>query len=102
MYGAELQYKFNLSSIINFYIGANIGRISFRFDDASNNTRDFTTEYMGGDVGFNWHLTDSADIEIGARIMSLPEPEHTLSGVTYTFDDISMSYVSLIFKYQMD
>lgn len=102
MYGGEIQYKFNFSSIANFYIGANIGRISFRFEDPSNSNtvRDFTTKYVGGDVGFNFHVANNVDLELGARLISIPDPEHTLNGVTYTFDDITMGYMSIIFKYQ--
>ena len=104
MYGVELQYLFNMSDAVNFYIGANIGRVSFRFNEyaATNITRDFTTEYMGGDIGFNWHMTKTVDLELGARLMSLPDPDHILNGEKYTFDDITMGYMSIIFKYQMD
>ena len=102
MYGAELQYMFNVASFMNFFIGASVGQISVRFDDAANVRRDFTTEYMGGDLGFNIHMGDSVDLELGGRLISISEADHLLGGTTYTFDDITMGYASLIFKYQMD
>ncbi|QFR49953.1 porin family protein (plasmid) [Sulfurimonas lithotrophica] len=102
MYGAELQYLFNFSTSANFFIGASAGRISLRFDDATLNQRDYATNYTGGDLGFNIHMNENFDFELGARFINLLDSEHTLSGVKYTFDDITMGYMSIIFKYQMD
>jgi hypothetical protein len=102
MYGAELQYLFNISEMANFYIGGNIGKFNLEFDDLLSNKREFSTKYMGGDAGFNIHIGDSLDLELGGRIMTLDDSEHTLNTVKYTFDDIITGYMSLIFKYQMD
>jgi hypothetical protein len=102
MYGAELQYMINIDKMANFYFGANIGKVNFKFDDLDENKRVYTTQYVGGDVGFNVHLDDSLDLELGGRLMTLSDSQHTLNAVTYTFDDIITGYMSLIFKYQMD
>jgi opacity protein-like surface antigen len=105
MYGAELQYLFNIASFANFFIGANYGKVNMEFDDGTNN-REFSTSYMGGDAGLNFHVTDSLDIEIAGRYMTLNDSEHTLgtgaTATTYTFDDIITGYMSLIYKYQID
>ncbi len=102
IYGAEFQYLFNFAEFGNFFIGVNAGRASFEFDDLTSAQRKYTTDYLGADVGFNFHIGKSFDIEVGGRLMTLDEPNHTLGGVTYTFDDIVTGYTSLIFKYQMD
>ena len=102
LYGLEFQYMFNMADFANFFIGANYGRLSLEFDDLDSKRREYTTDYMGGDVGFNFHLGESFDLELGARLMTLDDPEHTLDGEKYTFDDITTGYMSLIYKYQMD
>ncbi|WP_373069742.1 outer membrane beta-barrel protein [Sulfurimonas sp.] len=102
MYGAELQYKFNVMDSLNFFIGGNIGRVSFEFKDLTAAVREYTTKYIGGDVGINYHINDMFDLELGARLMTLSDDTHTLGGVTYTFDDITNGYMSLIVKFQMD
>lgn len=102
MYGAELQYLFNFSSFANLFIGVSIGEISLRFTDVTNTTRDMTASYTGGDAGFNFHINESFDLELGARIISIDNPDHTIGGTTYTFGEILNGYASLIFKYQMD
>ncbi len=100
MYGAELQYLFNFSEKANFFIGGNYGKMSISYDDASNNSYDFSTSYMGGGVGFNLHLSESVDFEFGSRLITLSESEDTAS--SYKFGDITMNYMSLIFRYEMD
>lgn len=102
MYGLELQYKFNFSSKANFFIGGNYGRITYTFEDESANDRKFSSKYLGGDIGININVDESFDLEFGGRLMTLDESSDTLGASTYTFDDISMGYISLIFKYQMD
>lgn len=98
--GAELQYMINFSSFMNFYMGVNTGTADIEITDASS-TRKISEKYIGGDVGFNIHVGEKVDLELGARSMGL-EGKHTSSGVTYTFDNITTGYMSLIFKYQMD
>lgn len=106
MYGAELQYKFNMMDSLNFFVGVNYGKVSFEFNEKGAVTtatlRQYSTKYKGGDVGFNYHINDMFDVELGARLMTLDDDTHTLGGVTYTFDDITTGYMSIILKYQMD
>ena len=99
--GAEAQYLFNFSKMANFYVGVNAGIAEMRFVDATNLTRDISDPYVGGDMGFNIHLGENADLELGVRVMSL-NAENTKAGVTYTFDTIASGYTSIIFKFQMD
>jgi len=101
-FGAEMQYLMNFSSVANMFIGINTGTISFKFDDEASLSRDISSKYIGGDIGLNLHLSDSADLEIGTRTMRLREPSHLQGGVTYNLENITNVYVSLIFKYSMD
>ncbi|OIP54582.1 MAG: hypothetical protein AUK54_05955 [Helicobacteraceae bacterium CG2_30_36_10] len=99
--GAELQYMFNFSSFSNFFLGVNTGLANIRFVDDSSISRTISDTYVGADAGFNFHLAKSVDFEIGARVMNM-QAENTISGVTYTFDNMLSGYASIIFKYKMD
>jgi hypothetical protein len=103
MYGVELQYMINMDKMANFFVGVNVGKVNFKFnDEAASNNIAYVSGYKGADVGFNIHVADSLDLELGGRFMTLDDSEHTVNGDTYTFDDIITGYMSLIFKYQMD
>lgn len=99
--GAEFQYKFHVASFMDFFLGVNGGLVSIDYDDVANVNREISDVYYGGDVGANFIVTDLVDFEIGARLMSI-QADNTISGVTYTFDDIISGYASIIFKYDMD
>lgn len=99
--GAEIQYMVDLASFMNVFIGVNAGVVDIEFLDAGNLTRAVSQQYVGGDVGFNFHIGESFDIELGARIMSI-QADHSLDSKTYTFGDIVTGYGSLIYKFQMD
>ncbi|MBU1658645.1 hypothetical protein KKG72_06285 [bacterium] len=99
--GAELQYMFNFSSMMNFYLGVNTGIANMRFIDGGTTSRTISDPYVGGDAGFNIHLGEMADLELGARVMSI-QAENVISNVTYKFDTIVSGYASIIFKYKMD
>ena len=99
--GGEFQYLFNFSKYANFYLGVNAGIAEMSFDDSKNQTRTISDPYYGGDAGFNIHIQDSLDIELGARVMSL-NAQNIQNDVAYSFDNIVSGYMSLIFKYQMD
>jgi len=101
-YGLEFQYLLNFSKMANFYLGVNAGTVDMRFEDKSNNkTVKLGDTYVGGDLGVNIHLGESADFELGARVMSL-NASATDGAVKYDFDNIVTGYASIIFKYQMD
>ncbi|MFT7004541.1 MAG: hypothetical protein ACJAWW_001904 [Sulfurimonas sp.] len=98
-YGMELQYLFNLSNRVNMFIGVNAGTIDMEFeDDRNTNTITLDNTYYGGDIGFNLHLSDGIDFELGARIMSLNSSESE-DVARYDFDNIITSYASIILKF---
>ncbi len=101
-YGLEAQYMFNMASWVNFYIGANGGLASMKFyvEDESD-SRTIRNPYFGGDTGFNFHVGDELDLELGARVMRM-DAENTRGGVTYRFNSIISAYASVIFKFKMD
>jgi hypothetical protein len=101
-YGGELQYKFNLSQEINFFIGVNAGYASMKFR-ASNETfsRIYNDPYVGGDLGTNISIGKSVDLEFGARVMSI-QANNTINKVTYRVNNIISGYASIIFKWKMD
>ncbi len=101
-FGGELQYMFNFSKKANFFIGGNAGMVNGRFQAAGENfNRTFSDPYYGGDIGFNYHINDTYDFEIGARYMST-DASNTQNGVTYKIDHISTGYMSIIIKYIED
>ena len=98
-YGMELQYLFNLSKSMNMFVGINAGTIDMEFNDESNsNTVTLDNTYYGGDIGFNFHLSDGLDFEIGGRVMSLNSSE-TDDVAKYDFDNIVTGYASIILKF---
>jgi len=102
-YGGEVQYLFNFASFANFFVGANGGYTNMRFVDSSNNSAKVDSMYFGGDAGFNIHLGDGIDFEVGGRMMKLSDATTTTSTpLTYTLDNIITGYASIIFKYSMD
>jgi hypothetical protein len=99
--GAELQYMFHFSSIANFYLGVNGGIVNMRFTDGGTTSRTISDPYFGGDAGFNVHLGETIDLELGARVMQI-QAENKIGTVAYKFDNLVSGYASIIFKYQMD
>ena len=97
--GGEFQYLMNFSSFMNMFLGASAGYADLRFVDSINASRELVTPYFGGDVGFNIHLGESLDLELGARVIKLSDPSHTQNNITYNIDNISSAYMSFIFKY---
>jgi len=103
--GGELEYKFNFSKYANFFVGG-VGGMSYaRFEDNLNETRNFSSPYVGGDAGFNFHLTKSVDFEVGGRVTKLLDSTDTSTSAgadDYIFDNTLSAYASIIFRYQMD
>ncbi len=102
--GAEVQYKFNFSKPVNFFIGANAGSAYIEVGPSADGTypsTDITTPYFGGDVGMNYHASELVDLELGAKYMLL-DKSATQGQVTYEFRDLTSFYGSIIFKWQMD
>ena len=101
-YGGEIQYMFNIASSANIYMGVGAGVANMRFLPAGEpNTRTLSEPYFSGDIGTNIHITDSSDIELGGRFMSM-SATNTINNITYKFDNLITGYVSYIFKFKMD
>ncbi len=100
--GAELQYMFNFAKYADFFLGVNGGIINMRFNpEGEEVSRTISDPYYGADVGFNLHLADEFDFEIGAKIMQI-DAHNDKSGINYKFDNLVSGYASIIFKYKMD
>lgn len=106
-YGVELQYKFNVTKELNFFIGANGGIANMKFKGVDSVgapelfSRTLQSPYIGGDLGTNINLFDSTSLELGGRVMSI-QAENTKSGMTYRVNNIVSAYASIIFKWKMD
>ncbi|MEA1983599.1 MAG: hypothetical protein U9N39_08635 [Campylobacterota bacterium] len=101
-YGAEIQYKFNISKFFNAYMGANAGIANMAFRaNGENFTRTISDPYYGGDLGFNIHLGKQVDWELGGRVMSI-QADNIREGKTYHVNQIVSAYTSIIFKWKMD
>ena len=103
-YGAEVQYKFNVSKAFNLYLGANGGYASMRFNPVNDSfgPRSLSSPYFGGDIGANIHLSDATDFEIGGRVMSIQATHNGGTFGNYHIGNIVNVYASLIFKWKMD
>lgn len=100
-YGVGLQYMFNFSKGMNAFLGVNAGMANMRFLIPGETSRTISDPYIGGEAGFNVHLGDKMDLEIGARIISM-DASNTMSSITYTFDNMITGYASINFKWKMD
>jgi len=106
-YGAEIQYKFNVTKGFNVYMGANGGIANMAFRAAGESfTRTISDPYFGGDLGVNIHLGKSVDWELGGRVMSIQadNSKKDSTGVlkTYHVNQIVSAYTSIIFKWNME
>jgi len=102
--GIEGQYKFNFSKYADFFIGGNGGLAYIEIAPSSDGMDpgvNLTTPYFGGDVGFNFHATETLDLELGAKYMFM-DSTITQGTATYDFRDLTSFYASVIFKWQMD
>jgi hypothetical protein len=100
--GAEVQYKFNFAKKANFFIGANIGKAFAEIaQKGATPSADISSGYVGGDAGFNFHVTPMIDFEIGARYMYFNE-DFTQGTYTYEFNSLSTGYASIIIRWKED
>jgi hypothetical protein len=100
--GAEGQYLFNFSKKANFFIGVNGGYLTGKYRASGTNyTSNFSDMYYGGDLGFNYHINEKYDLELGARVMATNASD-TSGGVTYSIDYLASGYASFIVKFTMD
>jgi len=101
-YGVDFQYKFNVSSVFNIFVGVGTGLATAKFNlPGEPFSRTIFDPYYSGDVGVNFHLAQSVDFELGARYLSL-EALNSKSDVDYNFSNIMTGYASVIIKWQMD
>jgi len=101
-YGGEVDYMFNFSKYVNFFIGANAGMLDAQISDTSLNVnRKFSDPYYGASGGFNIHFGSGFDLELGGRYLS-SEASNIKSNIEYKINDIVMGYMSFIIKYNMD
>lgn len=99
-YGAEVQYMFNFSKPVNFFIGANGGVANVKLALEGEASERASEVYYGADTGFNIHASELVDLEIGVRYMVLQEDIVSASGAK--IDDIATAYASVIIKWKMD
>ncbi len=99
-YGGEVQYLFNFSKPVNFYLGANAGVANVKIAIPGDPSESASEMYYGADAGFNIHATELIDVEIGARYLALQEDVVSTSGATV--DGIVTAYASVIIKWKMD
>jgi len=102
--GGELQYKFNFSEPVDFFIGVNGGLAYVKVgasDDGLLPSVSTQAPYMGGDVGFNYHASKLIDLELGVKYMHISDTI-TQGTITYDFNNITSGYASIIIKYQLD
>ncbi len=100
-YGGEIQYKLNPFKAVNFFIGLNGGVADIQFTPPVGTYRTLTSPYIGGDLGTNFHLGKSVDLEFGVRVMSIQDT-NTIDNIEYKFNDIVTGYASVIYKWKMD
>lgn len=91
-YGAELQYMFNFSEPVNFFLSANGGNADIKSDAATSSQ---SSMYYGAGAGFNLHASEMIDLEVGARYMELQED-------AILDNKIISAYASVIIKWKMD
>ena len=97
-YGGELQYLFNFSKPVNFFVGANAGVANITAAAVGIPSESASPMYYGADIGFNIHASELIDIELGGRYMGLKDI--VVAGVVV--DDIVTAYASVIIKWKLD
>ena len=101
-YGGEIEYLFDFSKSFNVFIGLNVGKLSAKFKaDNEDFNREFHDFYFGSDIGVNYHLEETIDIELGARYLSSKASDKT-GGVKYQFDNLTAGYASIIYKFEIN
>jgi hypothetical protein len=102
--GGELQYKFNFSKPVDFFIGVNGGIAYMEIgasDDGALPSVSTQAPYVGGDLGFNYHASELVDLEVGTKYMHISDTV-TQGTTTYDFKNMITGYASIIIKYQLD
>lgn len=100
-YGGELQYLLNVSSMANFFLGVNAGIVDLKMKDSDNIERKTSHGYIGGDAGFNVHVGESLDVELGVRLINI-DAQNVQSNGTYQYNNLITGYGSLIYRFHMN
>ncbi len=98
MIGLEIQYLINFSKETNLFLGLNIGKAEMKYIDKQKFVRTISDSYIGGDIGINYHLDETMDLEFGLRLMQI-NTKNLKNDISYTFDTIMTTYMSIIFKF---
>lgn len=96
--GLEFQYLIGLTNEMNLFFGANGGYAEMKLVDSNKYERTISDPYYGGDIGINYHLNETMDLEFGVRYMSL-DAQNLKNDITYSFDSIISTYVGIIYKF---
>jgi len=101
-YGVDIQYKFNFSRASNFFIGlgGGVAKAKLTFD-GENFDRRISDGYYNADLGFNIHMGDFTDLELGGRYMNI-DAHNIKNNTDLHFNGMVTAYASLIFKWKMD
>lgn len=110
--GGSLQYLLFITNDFNFFFGINGGLMNIKVVDSGiGKSYEYSDPYFGGDIGFNYDITDLLGWEIGARYVNIdaentqyyedPESGDTLSR-TYKVEQMINVYTSLIFKFYVN
>jgi len=100
-YGAELDYLIHPSKSFDIFLGINGGIANIEQIDIYGLKRTSSDPYIGGSAGVNVHMSQTIDIEIGARMLFM-DISNTRQNVKYTYNTLASGYASVIFKFQMD
>jgi len=100
-YGVELDYLIHPSNSFDIFLGLNGGIANIELIDEQNLKRTSSDPYIGGAAGINMHMSQTIDIELGARMLFM-DISNTRNNVKYTYNSIVAGYASVIFKFQID
>ena len=112
--GGSLQYLLFITNDFNLFFGVNGGLMNIKVVDSGiGKSYEYSDPYFGGDIGFNYDITDQLGLELGARYVNIdaentqyydykdPESGDTLSR-TYKVEQMINVYTSLIFKFYVN
>ena len=101
--GAEIQYLLDVSSYMNVFMGVGAGQMNFKYT-ASSSVADVSDDktYYSGDLGANFHVADSLDVEVGGRYMYLGYDKTSSTTAVGKIDHMVYGYASLIYRFQME
>jgi len=110
--GGSLQYLLFITNDFNLFFGVNGGLMNIKVvDNGIGKSYEYSDPYFGGDIGFNYDITDQLGLELGARYVNIdaentqyyidPESGDTLSR-TYKVEQMLNIYTSIIFKFYVN